>query len=141
MAANINGSAVTACATLIDQRSSFAPGDNFLLNVELDNPNHNMINSLSYKQTIRLVNVPHLRGFSIENYRDTLQLTIPNDNSIIPSFHYMPPGCSRHPIAVQFMLKIKEKTNGLFNDFILDLSIGVHSMEMYNYEVALAATL
>ncbi len=141
---NKNRSDVTVHATLTDQRSSFAPGDNFLLHLELHNPNHKPINGLSIylvqrrnlwigkhcKQTIPLLDVPHLRGFSGENYRKTLQLTIPDDNRIIPSFYYMPPGRSRNPIAVKYMLKIKVKTRGFFNDFILDLPISVHSMEM-----------
>jgi hypothetical protein len=162
---NKNRIDVTARATLTDQRSSFAPGDNFLLNLELHNPNHKTINGLSIylvqhrnvgigghcKQTIPLVDLPHLQEFSGENYRETLQLTIPNDNRMIPSFYYMPPGYSRSPIAVQYRLKIKVKTHGFFNDFILDLPIRVHSIGMYmpssneeeapppSYEVAIAA--
>ena len=145
VAENRNRSDVTARATLTDQRSSFAPGDSFLLNLELQNPNHNTINGLSIylvqhrsvgigehcKQTIVRVDLSHLRGFSGNNYRETLQLVIPNDNRIIPSFYYMPSGHPRKPIVVKYMLEIKVKTHGFFNDFALALPIGVHSVEMY----------
>ena len=143
-----NRSDVTAHATLIDQRNSFAPGDNFLVNLDLHNPNHITMNGLSIslvqhrnlgigkhcKQTIPLLDLPHLRGFSGEDYREILQVTIPNDNRIIPSFYCIPPGRPNKPIAVKYMLKIKVKMNGFFNDFILDLPIRIHSMEMYNEE-------
>jgi hypothetical protein len=69
---------------------------------------------------------------------------------MIPSYYYMPPGYSRSPIAVKYILKIKVKTHGFFNDFILELPIRVHSIGMYmpssneeeapppSYEVAIA---
>ena len=145
VAVNRNRSDVTVRATLTDRMSSFAPGDTFLLNLELENPNHNTINGLSIylvqhrsvgigehcKQNITHVDLSHLRGFSGKTYCETLQLAIPNDNRIIPSFYYMPPECSRQPIAVKYMLKIKVKTYGFFNDFVLALPIGVHSIEMH----------
>ena len=157
--ANKNRSEFTVYATLSDRRGFFAPGDNVLLNLELRNPNHNTISSLSIylvqhrhvgigghcKQTVAFADVPHLRGFSIENFRDTVQLRIPDDY-IIPSFYYMTPRSTTRPIVVTYMLRIKAKINGLFNDFILDLPIRIHSMEIYNeeeappppYEVAIA---
>lgn len=145
MAVNRNRSDVTVRATLTDRRSSFAAGDNFLLNLELENPNNNTINGLSIhlvqhrsvwigehcKQNITHVDLSHLRGFSGKNYRETLQLAIPNDNRIIPSFYYMPSECSRQPIAVKYILEIKVKTFGFFNDFVLALPIRVHSIEIY----------
>ena len=46
-AENKNRSDVTLHAALIHEKSSLAPGDSFLLNIELHNPNHNTIKCLS----------------------------------------------------------------------------------------------
>jgi len=140
-----NRSDVTVHAILANRTGSFAPGDNFLFNIELHNPNHNTIKCLSIdlvqhrnigmgkhcEQTIPLLDLPHLREFSGENYRETLQLTIPDDDRMIPSFYYMPPAFSEKPIAVEYMLKVGVKTHGFFKDFILNIPIVLHSMEMY----------
>jgi hypothetical protein len=80
---------------------------------------------------VPLLDLPHLREFSDENYRKTLQLTIPDDDRMIPSFYYMPPAFSGKPIAVEYMLKVGVKTHGFFKDFILNIPIFLHSMEMY----------
>jgi hypothetical protein len=159
-----NRSNVAVRATLIDQKSSFLPGDNFLLNIEVLNSNHNTIEKFSInliqhrniamgkhcKQTIPLLDLLHLRGFFDENYRETVQLTIPDDNRIIPSFYYMSPELSNEKIVVEYMLKLKVQISGFFNDIILNIPIRVHSMEMYmvssneqeapppSYEVAIA---
>jgi len=82
------------------------------------------------KQTIPLVDLPHLQEFSGENYRKTLQLKIPDDDRIIPSFYYMSPAFSREPISVEYMLKLEVKTHGFFNDFTLNLPIRVQSTKI-----------
>jgi hypothetical protein len=145
-AKNKNHTDVTVHAALLaDRNGSFASGDNFLLNIELHNPNHNTIKCLSIdllqhrnigmgkhcEQTIALLDVAHLREFSGQNYRETLQLTIPEDNRIIPSFYYMPPTSSRKPIAVKYMLELQVKIHGFFKDFNLNIPIVLHSREMY----------
>ncbi len=140
-----NRSNVTVHAALADRNGSFASGDNFLLNIELHNPNHNTIKCLSINlvqhrniamgkhcaQTIPLLDLPHLREFSGENYRETLQLTIPDDDRIIPSFYYMPPAFSGKPISVDYMLELEVKTHGFFKNFNLNIPIVLHSREMY----------
>jgi hypothetical protein len=111
----------------------------------LHNPNHKRIKGLSIdlvqhrntvihkycEETIPLVDLPHLREFSGESYREALQLTIPDDDRIIPSFYYMLPTFSEKPIAVEYVLKLKVKTHGFFKDFILNIPIVLRSMEMY----------
>lgn len=144
-AKNKNRSDVTVHASLADRNSSLAPGDSFLLNIELHNPNHNTIKCLAIdliqhrtiamgkhcELTIPLLDLPHLREFSGENYRETLELTIPDDDRIIPSFYYMRPEFSGNPIAVEYILKLGVKTHGFFKDFVLNIPIVLHSMEMY----------
>jgi hypothetical protein len=144
-AENKNRSDVTVHAALADRTGSLAPGDSFLFNIELYNPNHVTIKCLAIdliqhrtiamgdhcELIIPLLDLAHLREFSGENYHDTLELTIPDDHRIIPSFYYMPPGFSGKPIAVEYMLKLGVKTHGFFKDFILNIPIVLHSMEIY----------
>jgi len=139
-----NYSDVAVRAILADQKRSFAPGDNFLLNIELENPKNNTINGLSIelvqyrkialgdpsKHIITVWDVPHLRGFTDGNYHDTLQFTIPDDNRMTPSFYYTPQWSTGDPIALVYMIKLKVRINGLFKDITLKLPISVHSKEM-----------
>jgi len=83
------------------------------------------------KQTIPVLDLPHLREFSGESYREALQLTIPDDDRIIPSFYYMLPTFSEKPIVVEYVLKLKVNIHGFFKDFILNTPIVLRSMEMY----------
>jgi len=144
-AENTNRNDVTVHAALADRNASFAPGDNFLLDIELHNPNHNTIKSLSIdliqhrtvamgkdcKQTIPLLDLLHLREFSGENHHETLKLTIPDDDRIIPSFYYRYPTFSEKPIAVEYTLELGVKTHGFCKDIILNIPIVLHSREVY----------
>jgi hypothetical protein len=144
-AENKNRNDVTLHAVLADRGSPLTPGGSFLLNVELHNPNHATIKCLSIDLvqhraiwmgghcalTISLLDLPHLREFSGEHYQETLELKIPTDNRVIPSFHYMPSTFSEQPIAVQYMLKLEVKIHGFFKNFILNIPIVVHPKQTY----------
>jgi len=83
------------------------------------------------EQTIPLVDLSHLREFSGESYCEALQLTIPHDDRIIPSFYYMQPTFSEKPIVVEYVLKLKVRAHVFFKNFILNIPIVLRSMEMY----------
>jgi hypothetical protein len=142
---NKNSSDVTLHAVMAGQNGLLAPGDSFLLNVELHNPNHLKIKYLPIHLvqhraigmgghcalTISLLDLPHLREFSGEYYRETVELTIPDDDRVIPSFYYMPSTFSGKPIAVEYMLKLEVKIHGFFKNFILNIPVNLQSMEIY----------
>ena len=69
----------------------------------------NMAMDKHCKQTITLLDLTHLRELSDENYREMLQLAIPNDNRIIISFYYMSWEFSKKSVSVDYMLKIEVK--------------------------------
>ena len=153
-AKNKNHSEVSVHASLADGNGSFAPGDHFLLHIDLNNPNHNMIKSISVdlvqhrhigigrncEHIIPLVDVPSVRKFCSKNYWQTLSLNIPDDGRIIPSFYYMSSEFSGKPITVEYKLRLQVKIHGFSKDFNLNIPIVLHSMkicmELHNEEVA-----
>jgi hypothetical protein len=145
-----NRSDVTLHAVLPGRDCPLTPGGSFLLNVELDNPNHLTIKCLLIDLVqpraigtgghcaldIPLLNLPHLQEFSGEHYHETLELTIPMDYGVIPTFHHMSPTFSGKPIAVEYMLKLEVKIHGFFKNFILNIPVVVHSEQTNIEEVA-----
>jgi len=142
---NNNGTDITLHAVLAGQNGALAPGDCFLLNVELHNPHHLRIKCVSIDLvqrrtigmdghcalTISLLDLPHLRGFSGESYRETVELTIPTGYQVIPPFYYIPSAFSGKPIAVEYMLKLEVKIRGFFKNPILNISVVLRSNQTY----------
>ena len=66
-----------------------------------------------------------------ENHRETLQLTMPDDDRIVPSFYYKSSEFSGNPISMKYMLRIEVKVRGFFKDFNLNIAIIVHAKKRY----------
>ncbi|UJR17749.1 hypothetical protein I4U23_004647 [Adineta vaga] len=156
-ATNNNRSDVTLHAALTDHNGPLTPDDKFLLNIVLNNPNHTTIKCISIDLVqnrtiamgghctlaIPLSEMPQLQEFSGEHYHETLELAIPVDNFIIPSFYYISPKFSEKPISVEYMIKIEAKFHGFFKNFIVNIPIIIQSTQIFieippSYEAAVA---
>ena len=144
-AENKNYSNVTLHTVLADLRGPITPGGTFLLGIELQNPNQVSIKRLSIDLVQRrvvwmgghcalnipLLDLPHLREFSGKHYHETLELTVPPEYPIIPSFYYMLSTSSRRPISVEYQLKVEVKIHGFFKNFTVKVPIIIHSKQPY----------